>query len=173
MNDTRNTTSSTSTTRDPANRDPITKAPGAHPVGVGVGAAVGGAAAGVGVAAATGAAVGTAAGPVGTVVGAAVGAVVGGLAGKAIAEHYDPTVEDRYWRENHTSAPYYDKTFTYDDYSPAYRLGGEARGRYAGKRFEDVQGNLATDWEGAKGKSRMSWDHAKNAVRAAWDRIAD
>ena len=44
-----------------ANRDPITKAPGAHPVGVGVGAAGGGAA---------GAAIGSLAGPVGTAVGA-------------------------------------------------------------------------------------------------------
>src|SRR4051794_18951033 len=56
------------------NRDPITGAPGAHPVGTGVGAVLGGAAAG--------AAAGTAAaGPVGTLVGTAVGAVAGGLAG--------------------------------------------------------------------------------------------
>jgi phage tail tape-measure protein len=68
------------------NRDPITGAPGAHPVGVGLGAAAGGIAAG--------AAAGTlAAGPVGTVVGAAVGAVAGGLGGKAVAEHFDPTTE--------------------------------------------------------------------------------
>ena len=67
------------------NRDPITGASGAHPVGVGLGAAVGGIAAG--------AAAGTlAAGPIGTVVGAAAGAVAGGLGGKAVAEHFDPTV---------------------------------------------------------------------------------
>jgi outer membrane lipoprotein SlyB len=68
------------------NRDPITGAPGSHPVGVGIGAAVGGIAAG--------AAAGTlAAGPIGTVVGAAAGAIAGGLGGKAVAEHFDPTVE--------------------------------------------------------------------------------
>ena len=72
-------------TKQPSlNRDPISGAPGAHPVGVGIGAAAGGLAAG--------AAAGTvAAGPVGTVVGAAVGAVIGGLGGKAVAEHFDPT----------------------------------------------------------------------------------
>lgn len=75
------------------NRDPITKAPGSHPVGTGAGAAAGGAA-GIGAAAATGAAVGTAAGPVGTGIGAAAGAVVGGLGGKAIAEHVNPTGAD-------------------------------------------------------------------------------
>ena len=66
-----------------ANRDPLTGAPGAHPIGTGVGAAAGGVAAG--------AAVGSVAGPVGTVVGAAVGAVAGGLAGKGVAESIDPT----------------------------------------------------------------------------------
>ena len=66
-----------------AHRDPLSGAPGAHPVGVGVGAAAGGMAAG--------AAVGTVDGPVGTIVGAAVGAVVGGRAGKGIAESIDPT----------------------------------------------------------------------------------
>src|SRR6476661_8335405 len=67
-----------------SNPDPITGAPGAHPVGVGLGAAAGGIAAG--------AAAGTlAAGPIGTVVGAAIGAVVGGLAGKGAAESMNPT----------------------------------------------------------------------------------
>ena len=159
--------------QDPANRDPITKAAGAHPVGVGVGAAVGGVAAGVATAAATGAAVGTAAGPVGTVVGAAVGAVVGGLAGKAVAEHYDPTVEDGYWRDNYAKQPYYDKSYSYDDYAPAYRLGGEARSKYKGRPYSSVESSLAQDWDAAKGKSRMTWEHAKSATRAGWDRITD
>jgi uncharacterized protein (TIGR02271 family) len=72
------------------NRDPLTHESGSHPVGTGLGAAAGGTA-GVGAAAATGAAIGTGAGPVGTGIGAAVGAVAGGLAGKAIAEHANPT----------------------------------------------------------------------------------
>ena len=77
------------------NRDPITGALGAHPVGVGLGAAAGGTAlAAAAGAIAAGAAAGTlAAGPVGTVVGAAVGAIAGGLSGKEVAEHFDPTTE--------------------------------------------------------------------------------
>src|SRR6185295_7369116 len=93
-----------------ANRDPLTGAPGAHPVGVGAGAAAGGA---------TGAAVGAMAGPAGAVVGAAVGAVVGGLAGKAAAESIDPTREDAYWRENYQARPYFDAATPYDAYQPA------------------------------------------------------
>lgn len=150
-------------TRD-ANRDPITGTPGAHPVGTGVGAAVGGMAAG--------AAAGTvAAGPVGTVVGAAVGAIAGGLAGKAVAEHFDPTREDAYWRDNYSRESYYQNGMTYDDYQPAYRLGWESRGRYAGKRFDEVERDLARDWDTNRGKSKLSWDHGKHATRAAWDRI--
>ena len=147
-----------------ANRDPITGAPGAHPVGVGVGAAAGGIAAG--------AALGTVtAGPIGTIVGAAVGAIVGGLGGKAIAEHYDPTVEEGYWRENHAKQPYYQKGKEYDDYAPAYRLGGEARSRYPNERFEEAESRLASDYDGMRGNSGLGWSDAKPATRAAWDRM--
>ena len=146
------------------NRDPITGAPGAHPVGTGIGAAVGGMAAG--------AAAGTvAAGPIGTLVGSAAGAIAGGLAGKAVAEHFDPTAEHTYWRENFESQPYYQKGMSYDDYSPAYQLGWESRTLYAGKRFDDIESDLGRDWNTHRGKSKLSWDHGKHAARAAWDRV--
>jgi hypothetical protein len=154
-----------------ANRDPITGAPGAHPVGTGVGAAVGGMAAGAATIAA-GAAAGTVAGPIGTLVGAAAGAVVGGLAGKAAAEHFDPTVEDAYWRENFQRESYYQKDMTYDDYAPAYRTGWEARTQHPGSRFEDVESDLGRSYESGRGKSRLGWEHGKHAARAAWDRVA-
>jgi phage tail tape-measure protein len=64
------------------NPDPLSGAPGSHPVGVGVGA-LGGAAAG--------ATVGAVGGPVGAAVGTLVGAVAGALAGKGTAEAMHPT----------------------------------------------------------------------------------
>src|SRR5689334_10211346 len=54
------------------NRDPITGAPGSHPLGTGVGAASG---------ALAGAAVGSLFGPIGTLIGGAIGTVGGGAAG--------------------------------------------------------------------------------------------
>lgn len=66
-----------------ANRDPVTGAPGAHPVGLGVGGVAGSVAAG--------AAVGAVAGPPGALAGAVVGAVIGAAAGKATAESVNPT----------------------------------------------------------------------------------
>lgn len=146
-----------------ANRDPISGAPGAHPVGVGLGAAAGGMAAG--------AAAGTVAGPVGTVIGAAVGAIAGGLVGKGIAEKIDPTVEEAYWRENYQAQPYYEKGYTFDDYHPAYRTGWEGRSRYMGKEFEDVESDLEFDYEKNRGTSKLDWDKNRPAARAAWDRI--
>ena len=156
---------------DPAtNPDPITKAPGSHPVGTGVGAAAGGAA-GIGAAVATGAVAGSVVGPVGTAVGAAIGAVAGGLIGKGVAESVNPTAEHEYWRGNYANRPYADADSEYDDYGPAYQYGWESRQKYADKDFDDVEGDLGRNWELAKGKSQLKWEKAKQASRDAWDRV--
>lgn len=148
-----------------SNPDPITGAPGAHPVGTGVGATGGGAAG-----AAIGAAVG---GPVGAAVGLAAGAIAGGLAGKGAAEAVNPTVEEAYWRENYNRGDWYDRNYTYDDYSPAFRTGYEGYSRYGaqGKTYEEVEPSLRTDYERMKGKSRLGWENAKGATRSAWHRV--
>ena len=145
-----------------ANRDPMTGAPGAHPVGVGVGAAAGGA---------TGAAVGAVGGPVGAVVGAAVGAVAGGLAGKAVAEQVDPTVETVYWRENYLKRPYVETGVLYPDYEPAYRYGWESYASYPGRDFESVEADLEREWPKRRGSSTLDWTRARMAVRDAWNRV--
>jgi hypothetical protein len=145
------------------NRDPISGAPGAHPIGTGVGAALGGAAAG--------AAAGTVVGPVGTVVGAAVGAIVGGLAGKGVAEAIDPTREMQYWRENYQARPYANNATAFDEYAPAYGYGVAAYEKYPGRSFDDVDSELSRDWDAARGKSTLDWDRARFASRDAWDRV--
>ncbi|GAA0755962.1 hypothetical protein LRH25_19415 [Ideonella azotifigens] len=149
-----------------ANRDPITGAPGAHPIGTGVGAAVGGMAAG--------AAMGTVAGPVGTAIGAAAGAIIGGLAGKGVAEQVDPTREDAYWRENYRDRPYVDSALAYDEYAPAYSLGHQYYSQYPDASFDDIEPQLGRDWdERYRGNSSLSWDKAKHATRDAWERVSN
>lgn len=146
-----------------ANRDPITGTPGAHPVGTGVGATGAGA---------TGAAIGMAVGgPVGAAVGLAAGAIVGGLAGKGAAEAVNPTVEDRYWRDNYAKQGYVDKGSQYEAYQPAYRTGYEGVARYPGKRYEDVEPDLQRDYEKNRGNSTIKWENAKQATRDAWHRV--
>ena len=143
-----------------ANRDPITGAPGAHPVGTGMGAAAGGA---------TGAAIGSVVGPAGTLVGATIGAIAGGLAGKGVAEMVDPTVEDAYWRDSHVKQPYYTKGREYDAFAPAYRTGYEGRAKYDGRSFDEVETDLEADYKRHNGK--LDWIDVKDATRNAWNRV--
>ena len=148
--------------RKNANRDPITDAPGAHPVGTGVGAALGGAAAG--------AAVGTVAGPVGTVIGTAAGAIVGGLAGKGVAEVIDPTAEYAYWEENFADRPYVRSGAKFYDYGPAYIFGFQASRQYTDRSFDEVESDLERSWDAARGTSSLEWTHAREAARDSWER---
>jgi hypothetical protein len=145
------------------NPDPITGAPGSHPVGTGLGAAITGAAAGV-----AGGALG---GPVGAVAGAAIGAVAGGYAGKAVEEQFDPTAEDAYWRENYKNRPYVESGANYDAYRPAYEYGWESRRRYRDLRFDEVEPELKNEWSSRQSQSNLGWEKAKQAARDAWDRV--
>lgn len=144
------------------NRDPLTDAPGAHPIGTAIGAALGGAAAG--------AAAGTVVGPVGTVVGAAMGAIVGGLAGKGVAEFIDPTIEEAYWQETFKTRPYVNGG-SFEDYGPAYNYGVSSFTKYPNSTFDDVETNLARDWNTAGGESNLDWATARIATREAWERL--
>ncbi|GMU24880.1 MAG: hypothetical protein AMXMBFR13_49510 [Phycisphaerae bacterium] len=145
-----------------ANRDPITGAPGSHPVGTGVGATAGGVA---------GAAIGAIGGPVGAVVGTAVGGVVGGLVGKGVGEGVNPTVEHEYWQTNYRSRPYADENLAYEEYGPAYQCGWEGYCRYPDRDFDDIEPDLRRDWEHHRGSSSLTWDRAKDAARDAWQRV--
>jgi hypothetical protein len=132
--------------------------------------AVGGAAAGGVVGGATaGALAGGVTGPVGAVIGAAVGAV----AGAVMARKADPVIEDKYWRENHTTRPYAQKDVGFDHYEPAYRAGVESYNRNPSRSFDDVEPELSRDWSRARGSSKLEWEHARPAARDAWDRVSN
>jgi uncharacterized protein YcfJ len=147
--------------RTAENRDPITGAPGSHPVGVGVGAAGG---------ASAGAAIGAVVGPVGAAVGAAIGGVAGGLLGKGVAEGVNPTDEHAYWEQNYRHRPYYQEGRDYTVYGPAYQYGWESRSRHTDRAFEEVEAELQRDWEAHRGERDLEWEHARNAARDAWER---
>src|SRR5688572_16994854 len=148
-------------TRD-MNRDPLSGTPGAHPIGTGIGATGG---------AVAGAAIGAVGGPVGMAVGGAIGAVAGGLGGHAVGEAVNPTAEYEYWKDTYSTEPYRNSAYDYNDYAPAYKLGYEGRSRYAGRAYNDVENELASEWEETKGESRLAWNDAKHATRAAWHRV--
>lgn len=163
------------------NLDPLTGAPGSHPVGTSLGA-VGGMTAGI--------LVGSVAGPIGTAVGGVVGTVVGGLAGSGIGEAVNPTAEEvlfgemiaqqtptqldanadeLYWQRAFITEPYYDSSLSYDDYAPAYRAGIVDRLNH-NRSWDDAESDLRTLWNRYKGASRLNWENAKQAMQAAWYR---
>jgi len=149
--------------KGPRNADPITDAPGSHPIETGIGAALGGTASGM--------AIGAIGGPVGAVIGGIVGgAVAGGLAGKGVGELIDPTTEDTWLREYFGSRNDHKKGVTHERYRDAYRYGLASAGAHDGRRFEDVETDLRSGWEGNRGTSNLAWDDARDAVRHAFDR---
>lgn len=146
------------------NRDPVTGEHGSHPVGTGIGTAGGAVAGG-----AIGAAI---AGPVGSVAGAIIGGVAGAYSGRGVAEAVNPTVEEQYWRENHPKQSYASGENSYDKFAPAYRAGYEAVAKYPGKHFDEIEDEVALDYQKSEPGSALPWDRARQASRAAWTRVS-
>ena len=147
------------------NPDPVTNAPGSHPVETGIGAAMGGAA--------TGAAVGTVAGPVGTAIGAAAGAIAGGYAGKGVGELIDPTTEDNWLRTTTLHGP----TPSTATLSRASTLptGMEPKLKPGTKvgLLTIWRPSFERNWHHAKDRTAMKWHDAKEAVRDAYNRSGE
>ena len=77
------------------------------------------------------------------------------------------TKEEAYWRENHPKQSYSGKT-PYDDYAAAYRTGYEGFHRYLGNPYQEIEDDLALDYQRTQPGAALPWDHARHAVRAAW-----
>ncbi len=129
------------------NTDPITGEPGGHPVGTGVGAAGG---------AVTGAALGAAiSGPIGAAVGTVVGGIAAAYGAHGVAEAMNPTTqEEKYWRVG-----------------VSHRLRRVSQ-ISRGKAYEEIEGDLALDYDRNKAGSALPWDHARHAVHAAWAKLS-
>ena len=77
--------------------------------------------------------------------------------------------ETTYWRNQYQNEPYFSQGESFSDYEPAYRAGIEARSEYPGQRFDEVEGNLRSDWQARRDSSSLAWTKASQACRAAWD----
>jgi hypothetical protein len=82
------------------------------------------------------------------------------------------TSEANYWREQHAKQPYADKGKTFEHYERAYRAGYEGASKNSGKPFEEVETDIALEYEKGRPDDALPWDHARPAAKAAWDRIA-
>jgi hypothetical protein len=108
---------------------------------------------------------------VGSAVGALAGAIGGGLAGKAVAEHFDPTTEDAHWRIAFRTRSYVPADAGYEDYEAAYRYGWESSLVHIGVSFDDAEPALQRGWGTGPSHGMLAWDRAKHAVRDAWNRV--
>jgi hypothetical protein len=61
---------------------------------------------------------------------------------------------------------------SYEDYEPAYRYGDALSGdsRYAGRRWEDIEPDVRSDWE--RQHPGSAWERFKAAVRHGWERMS-
>ncbi len=82
------------------------------------------------------------------------------------AGNYDDSVFRQDFQRNYASAG-----DTYETYGPAYRYGYDAAAdpRYRGKRFEDIESNLRSDY--ATRYPGSSWEKFKGAVRTGWNKV--
>jgi hypothetical protein len=109
------------------------------------------------------------AGAVGTAAGVAAGAAAA-LTRSKEPRKVDPVIEESHWREHFTAEPYYDATYAFEDYLPAWRTGWEGIGKYPGKSFEQAERDLQADFHWNRGQSRLLWEQARDAVRAGFER---
>ena len=146
----------------PRNPDPLTAAPGSHPIETGIGAVLGGVGSGLAVGTLTG-------GPIGAVIGAIVGgAAAGGLAGKGVGELIDPTTEDNWIRgylHGEKPAPTEAQLAAQ---RRAFRFGLAAQARHSGKMFREVEADLRRGWE--ESGETLPWGEVYDSVRVAFDR---
>ena len=145
----------------PRNADPITDAPGSHPIETGVGAALGGAA--------TGAALGAAIGPAGVVLGTVAGAIAGGLAGKGVGELIDPTTEDNWIRE--WLARRSRGTLDDEKATKAYRFGLREEANHPTQTFDEAEPQLRAKWEHLRAKDDPRWEDVNGSARAGFEEM--
>lgn len=83
----------------------------------------------------------------------------------------DMSGDDDYYRQ-HWNSNLASSGGTYDEYAPAYRYGSEARSKYQGREWDDVESDLRSDWDTRSGSSGGStWEKTKAAVRHGWDKM--
>ena len=81
--------------------------------------------------------------------------------------------DDDYYRK-HFASTYGSTGGVYDDYAPAYGFGSDmARDqRYSGRKWDDVENDLRTDWTSRYGSNTGStWEKMKDAIRHGWNRL--
>jgi hypothetical protein len=81
------------------------------------------------------------------------------------------TKAEAHWREHHPKQPYADEKHTFEHWESAYRTGHEAVSKYPGKKFEEIEDEVARGYGKAHPGAALPWDTVRPAVKAEWDRL--
>jgi uncharacterized protein (TIGR02271 family) len=80
--------------------------------------------------------------------------------------------DEAYFRQ-HWQGNYGSSGGRYEDYAPAYGYGSQmARSdKYRGRRWDEVESDLRSDWDTRHAGGASTWERFKAAVRHGWERI--
>ena len=84
-------------------------------------------------------------------------------------EHPEETRD--YWQTEHEKQSYADKNSGFDKYQHAYRTGYESFFQHHGKKFDEVEEDIALGYEKGRPGSALPWDSVRPAVKLVWDRL--
>lgn len=81
----------------------------------------------------------------------------------------DWNAQNKYWRQEYSSRPYYKSTQKYSMYEPAYRYGVDMYNQHPDTPYSQLsQSDLEQGWSQARGESKLSWNQAQAATRDAY-----
>jgi hypothetical protein len=83
----------------------------------------------------------------------------------------DSAKEKINWREHHAAQTYASEERSYEDFVPAYRTAEAAFSTHGGKKFEEIEDELALDYGKHQTGTALPWDEARPAVQSAWDKL--
>ena len=83
----------------------------------------------------------------------------------------DWNLDQQWWRENFTNRPYVTADQRFEDYEPGYRFAYQSVSRYRGKKFNEIEPSLRSDFDTFEGRGQSTWDNMKEAVHDAWDKL--
>lgn len=83
------------------------------------------------------------------------------------------STENAYWQLAFPSRPYATADLGYEYYRPAFHYGYDAAARYRGKRWSEVELELARGWDEYEHRegSPARWEQIQDAVHDAWDHV--
>src|SRR2546429_4046475 len=91
--------------------------------------------------------------------------------GKTDQDRMNLDKETAYWREQHSKQPYA-KNYSYEQFEHAYRTGYSSFSKYPGKKFDEVEESVASDYDTEKPGSALPYDTVRPAISSVWDRMA-